>query len=229
VLAELNNPEYNIVTVEDPIEYQVPGINQVAVKADIGLTFAESLRSILRQDPDIVMIGEIRDNETADIAVKAALTGHQVLSTLHTNDAAGAISRMDDMGIEPFLISSSVILTCAQRLVRRVCPNCKEEFKPEPELLEKLGLMDDAETVFYHGAGCERCKRRGYSGRAAIIEVLPVSETIRRLIIKRASAAVIKNQALSEGMKSLRMVGIDKAREGITTLEEVLRVTAEDT
>jgi type IV pilus assembly protein PilB len=139
VLAELNNPEYNIVTVEDPIEYQVPGINQVAVKSDIGLTFAESLRSILRQDPDIVMIGEIRDNETADIAVKAALTGHQVLSTLHTNDAAGAISRMDDMGIEPFLISSSVILTCAQRLVRRVCPNCKEEFQPEPELLEKLG------------------------------------------------------------------------------------------
>jgi type IV pilus assembly protein PilB len=228
VLAELNNPEYNIVTVEDPIEYQIPGINQVAVKADIGLTFAESLRSILRQDPDIVMIGEIRDNETADIAVKAALTGHQVLSTLHTNDAAGAISRMDDMGIEPFLISSSVILTCAQRLVRRVCPNCKEEFKPEPELLAKLGLPEDDATVFYRGTGCDRCKRRGYAGRAAIIEVLSVSETIRRLIIKRASAAVIKNQALSEGMKSLRMVGIDKAREGITTLEEVLRVTAED-
>jgi type IV pilus assembly protein PilB len=228
VLAELNNPEYNIVTVEDPIEYQIPGINQVAVKADIGLTFAESLRSILRQDPDIVMIGEIRDNETADIAVKAALTGHQVLSTLHTNDAAGAISRMDDMGIEPFLISSSVILTCAQRLVRRVCPNCKEEFKPEPELLAKLGLPEDDATVFYRGTGCDRCKRRGYAGRAAIIEVLSVSETIRRLIIKRASAAVIKNQALAEGMKSLRMVGLDKAREGITTLEEVLRVTAED-
>lgn len=227
VLAELNNPEYNIVTVEDPIEYQVPGINQVAVKSEIGLTFAESLRSILRQDPDIVMIGEIRDNETADIAVKAALTGHQVLSTLHTNDAAGAISRMDDMGIEPFLISSSVILTCAQRLVRRVCPNCKEEFQPEPELLEKLSITDDG-TTFYRGMGCDRCKRRGYSGRAAVIEVLPVSETIRRLIIKRASAAVIKNQAVAEGMKTLRMVGIDKAREGITTLEEILRVTAED-
>ena len=228
VLGELNNPEYNIVTVEDPIEYQVPGINQVAVKSDIGLTFAESLRSILRQDPDIVMIGEIRDNETADIAVKAALTGHQVLSTLHTNDAAGAISRLDDMGIEPFLIASSVILTCAQRLVRRICPNCKEEFVPEPEALQKLGLEDPEGIVFYHGAGCDRCKRRGYSGRAAIIEVLPVSETIRRLIIKRASAAVIKNQALSEGMKSLRMVGIDKAREGLTTLEEILRVTADD-
>jgi type IV pilus assembly protein PilB len=227
VLSELNNPEYNIVTVEDPIEYQLAGINQVAVKADIGLSFADALRSILRQDPDIVMIGEIRDNETADIAVKAALTGHQVLSTLHTNDAAGAISRLDDMGIEPFLIASSVLLTCAQRLVRRVCPNCREEFVPEPELLAKLDIQDDSAT-FYQGAGCDRCKRRGYVGRAAIIEVLPVSETIRRLIIKRASAAVIKNQAVSEGMKTLRMVGIDKAREGITTLEEILRVTAED-
>ena len=227
VLSELNNPEYNIVTVEDPIEYQLSGINQVAVKADIGLSFADALRSILRQDPDIVMIGEIRDNETADIAVKAALTGHQVLSTLHTNDAAGAISRLDDMGIEPFLIASSVLLTCAQRLVRRVCPNCREEFVPEPELLAKLDIQDDNAT-FYQGAGCDRCKRRGYVGRAAIIEVLPVSETIRRLIIKRASAAVIKNQAVSEGMKTLRMVGIDKAREGVTTLEEILRVTAED-
>ncbi len=229
VLGELNNPQYNIVTVEDPIEYQIGGINQVAVKSDIGLSFAESLRSILRQDPDIVMIGEIRDNETADIAVKAALTGHQVLSTLHTNDAAGAISRLDDMGIEPFLISSSVILTCAQRLVRRVCSNCKEELIPEPEMLGRLGMEEEGDTIFYHGTGCDRCKRRGYSGRAAIIEVLPVSETIRRLIIKRASAAVIKNQALSEGMRSLRMVGIDKAREGITTLEEVLGITADDT
>jgi type II secretion system protein E len=227
VLSELNNPEYNIVTVEDPIEYQLAGINQVAVKADIGLSFADALRSILRQDPDIVMIGEIRDNETADIAVKAALTGHQVLSTLHTNDAAGAITRLDDMGIEPFLISSSILLACAQRLVRRICPNCREEEKPEAELLEKLGIPDDG-TTFYHGAGCDRCKRRGYMGRAAIIEVLSVSEPIRRLIIKRASAAVIKNQAISEGMKTLRMVGIDKAKEGITTLAEILQMTAED-
>ncbi len=228
VLQELNNPEYNIVTVEDPIEYQLAGINQVAVKSDIGLDFAGALRSILRQDPDIVMIGEIRDNETADIAVKAALTGHQVLSTLHTNDAAGAISRLDDMGIEPFLIASSILLTCAQRLLRKICPNCKEEFKPEPEVLAALGIEDAAESSFQHGVGCDRCKNRGYLGRAAVIEVLPVSETIRRLIIKRASAAVIKNQAISEGMKTLRMVGVDKAREGITTLEEVLRVTAED-
>jgi type IV pilus assembly protein PilB len=227
VLSELNSPEYNIVTVEDPIEYQLPGINQVAVKAEIGLSFADALRSILRQDPDIVMIGEIRDNETADIAVKAALTGHQVLSTLHTNDAAGAISRLDDMGIEPFLISSSILLTCAQRLVRKICPNCREEYRPEPELFERLGIEDDGAT-FYHGAGCDRCKRRGYVGRAAVIEVLPVSEQIRRLIIKRASAAVVKNQAISEGMKTLRMVGIDKAKEGITTLEEVLKTTSDD-
>jgi type II secretion system protein E len=227
VLGELNDPIYNIVTVEDPVEYQLTGINQVAARSDIGLGFAEALRSILRQDPDIVMIGEIRDNETADIAVKAALTGHQVLSTLHTNDAAGAITRLDDMGIEPFLISSSVILTCAQRLVRRVCQNCREEYQTEPEVLEKLGVEDQS-AVFYHGAGCNRCNGRGYSGRMAILEVLPVSEAIRRLVIKRASAAVIKNQAISEGMKTLRMVGIDKAREGLTTLEEVLRVTSED-
>ena len=228
VLSELNKPEYNIVTVEDPVEYQLQGINQVAVKADVGLDFSSALRSILRQDPDIVMIGEIRDNETADIAVKAALTGHQVLSTLHTNDAAGAITRLDDMGIEPFLISSSVLLTCAQRLVRRICPNCKEEFHPEPELFERMGLEQVEGETFYHGGGCDRCKQRGYLGRAAILEVLPVSEAIRRLIIKRASAAVLKNQALSEGMKSLRLAGIDKAREGVTTLEEVWRLTAED-
>ena len=228
VLHELNSPEYNIVTVEDPVEYQLPGVNQVAVRTEMGLTFAGALRSILRQDPDIVMIGEIRDQETADIAVKAALTGHQVLSTLHTNDAAGAISRLDDMGIEPFLISSSVILTCAQRLVRRICPNCKEEFVPEPELFQKLDVPEMVGETFFRGAGCDRCKGRGYSGRAAVMEVLPISENIRRLIIKRASASVIKNQGVQEGMKTLRHAGIDKAREGVTTLEEVLRTTSED-
>jgi type IV pilus assembly protein PilB len=228
VLHELNSPQYNIVTVEDPIEYELAGVNQVAVRADIGLDFASALRSILRQDPDIVMVGEIRDNETADIAVKAALTGHQVLSTLHTNDAAGAITRLDDMGIEPFLISSSILMTCAQRLVRRICSNCKEQFAPEPEIVAKLGLTENKEAVFYHGTGCDRCKGRGYIGRAALIEALPVSEAVRRLIIKRASAAVIKNQGVTEGMKTLRMVGIEKALEGVTTLEEVWLVTAED-
>ena len=228
VLQELNNPQYNIVTVEDPIEYELSGINQVAVRADIGLDFSSALRSILRQDPDIVMVGEIRDNETADIAVKAALTGHQVLSTLHTNDAASAITRLDDMGIEPFLISSSILMTCAQRLVRRICTNCKDQFVPEPETVAQLGLADAKDTTFYHGTGCDRCKGRGYMGRAALIEALPISEAIRRLIIKRASAAIIKNQAVSEGMKSLRAVGVEKALEGVTTLEEVWRVTAED-
>ena len=228
VLQELNNPQYNIVTVEDPIEYELSGINQVSVRNDIGLDFASALRSILRQDPDIVMVGEIRDNETADIAVKAALTGHQVLSTLHTNDAAGAITRLDDMGIEPFLISSSVIMACAQRLVRRICTNCREEFVPEPEMFERLGMAVPEGATFFHGSGCDRCKHRGYLGRVAIIEALPVSEAIRRLIIKRASAAVVKNQAISEGMRTLRMIGIDKAIEGITTLEEIWRVTAED-
>ncbi|MEY2539810.1 MAG: type pilus assembly protein PilB [Verrucomicrobiota bacterium] len=228
VLHELNSPQYNIVTVEDPIEYELTGINQVAVRADIGLDFASALRSILRQDPDIVMVGEIRDNETADIAVKAALTGHQVLSTLHTNDAAGAITRLDDMGIEPFLISSSILMSCAQRLVRRVCTNCREEFVPEAEMFDRLSMKTDNETIFYQGTGCDRCKGRGYLGRVAIIEALPVSEAIRRLIIKRASAAVIKNQAVSEGMKTLRMVGVEKAMEGITTLEEIWRVTSED-
>ena len=227
VLHEMNNPEYNIVTVEDPIEYELTGVNQVAVRNDIGLDFASALRSILRQDPDIVMVGEIRDNETADIAVKAALTGHQVLSTLHTNDAAGAITRLDDMGIEPFLISSSILMSCAQRLVRRICSNCQEEFVPEPEMLEKLGLQDKSGTVFHHGSGCDRCKGRGYIGRVAVIEALPISEAIRRLVIKRASAAIIKNQAINEGMKTLRMVG-EKAMEGITTLEEIWRVTSED-
>jgi type IV pilus assembly protein PilB len=228
VLQELNSPQYNIVTVEDPIEYELTGINQVSVRNDIGLDFASALRSILRQDPDIVMVGEIRDNETADIAVKAALTGHQVLSTLHTNDAAGAITRLDDMGIEPFLISSSVIMACAQRLIRRICTNCREEFVPEPEIFERLSMKAPEGAVFYHGSGCERCKGRGYLGRVAIIEALPVSESIRRLIIKRASSAVVKNQAMSEGMRTLRMVGLDKALEGITTLEEIWRVTGED-
>ena len=228
VLQELNNPQYNIVTVEDPIEYELNGINQVSVRNDIGLDFASALRSILRQDPDIVMVGEIRDNETADIAVKAALTGHQVLSTLHTNDAAGAITRLDDMGIEPFLISSSILMTCAQRLVRKICTNCREEFMPEPEIFTRLGVEPKAETVFYRGSGCDRCKGRGYLGRLAIIEALTVTEAVRRLIMKRASAAVIKNQAVAEGMKTLRMTGIDKALEGQTTLEEVLRVAADD-
>ncbi|MGA2686048.1 MAG: ATPase, T2SS/T4P/T4SS family, partial [Verrucomicrobiota bacterium] len=188
-LNELNNPIYNIVTVEDPVEFQIPGINQVPTKKDIGLTFANALRSILRQDPDIIMIGEIRDTETAEIAIEAALTGHQVLSTMHCNDAPGAIARLDDMGIAPFLISSSVILSCAQRLIRRICPHCKEPVTYPAKMFEDLGL-DPASlngAQLYRGRGCERCKNSGYSGRMAVIEAMTISDQIRKLIIARAN------------------------------------------
>ena len=227
-LNELNNPEYNIVTVEDPVEFQIPGINQVPVKKEIGLTFASSLRSILRQDPDIVMIGEIRDGETAEIAVEAALTGHQVLSTMHCNDAPGAIARLDDMGIEPFLISSAVILSCAQRLMRRICPACKEEVQYPDKMFHDLHLdpKEWASVKLYKGRGCDRCKNTGYAGRCAIIEVMTVTDEIRKLVIKRASASEISKVAVEQGMKTLRDVALEKVREGISTLEQVLVVTA---
>ena len=227
-LNDLNSPEYNIITVEDPVEFQIPGINQVPTKKEIGLTFANALRSILRQDPDIVMIGEIRDQETAEIAVEAALTGHQVLSTMHCNDAPGAIARLDDMGIAPFLISSSVILSCAQRLVRRVCSVCKEPVTYPPKMYEDLGI-DPAffEGVhLYRGRGCERCKNTGYSGRAAIIEVMTVTDEIRKLVIQRASAHEIGKVAIALGMQTLRMAALNKVREGGTTLEQTLVATA---
>ncbi len=227
-LNELNNPEYNIVTVEDPVEFQVPGINQVSVKKEIGLTFGNALRSILRQDPDIVMIGEIRDTETAEIAVEAALTGHQVLSTMHCNDAAGAIARLDDMGIAPFLISSSVILACAQRLVRRICPRCKEPVTYPAKMFGDLNIAPDFfEGVTLHrGRGCDRCNSSGYSGRAAIVEAMTVSDEIRKLIIERSSAMEIANVAVDQGMRPLRMAALEKVREGVTTLEQTLVVTA---
>jgi len=227
-LSELNSPEYNIITVEDPVEFQIPGINQVPTKKEIGLTFANALRSILRQDPDIVMIGEIRDQETAEIAVEAALTGHQVLSTMHCNDAPGAIARLDDMGIAPFLISSSVILSCAQRLVRRVCAVCKEPVTYPPKMYEDLGIdptFFDGVTLF-RGRGCERCKNTGYSGRTAIIEVMTVTDEIRKLVIQRASAHEIAKTAIALGMKTLRMAALDKVREGVSTLEQTLIATA---
>jgi type IV pilus assembly protein PilB len=227
-LNELNSPDYNIVTVEDPVEFQLPGINQVPTKKEIGLSFANALRSILRQDPDIIMIGEIRDTETAEIAVESALTGHQVLSTLHCNDAPGAIARLDDMGIAPFLISSSVILSCAQRLIRRICSVCKEPVTYPPKMYEDLSIdpaIFDGVTL-YRGRGCERCKNTGYSGRLAIIEAMTISDDIRRLIIQRASAHEIGQVAVASGMRTLRTVALDRAREGITTLEQVLLSTS---
>ena len=228
VLNELNSPHDNIITVEDPVEFQIAGINQVPVKKEIGLTFAAALRSILRQDPDIIMIGEIRDEETAEIAVESALTGHQVLSTMHCNDAPGAISRLDDMGIAPFLISSSVILACAQRLMRRVCPACKEPFSPAGEVFQQLGIdpQSFAGAQLFRGMGCERCKQTGYSGRVAIIEAMRVSDEIRKLIIQRASASEIGKVAVAEGMSTLRDVAIGKVREGVSTFEQVVEVTA---
>jgi len=227
-LNELNNPQWNIVTVEDPVEFQVPGINQVPTKKDIGLTFASALRSILRQDPDIVMIGEIRDTETAEIAIEAALTGHQVLSTMHCNDAPGAIARLDDMGIAPFLISSSVILSCAQRLIRRICSHCKEPVTYPPKMFEDLGI--DPATFqgvqLYRGRGCERCKNSGYAGRMAIIEAMTISDQIRKLVIARANTREMGKVAVKEGMRTLRMAGLDRARDGVSTLEQVLLITS---
>ena len=227
-LNELNDPAYNIVTVEDPVEYQVPGINQVPTKKEIGLTFANALRSILRQDPDIIMIGEIRDTETAEIAIEAALTGHQVLSTLHCNDAPGAIARLDDMGIAPFLISSSVILACAQRLMRRICSHCREPVTYPPKMYEDLGIDISmfSGVQLYRGRGCDRCKNSGYAGRFAIIEAMTISDQIRKLIIARASSREMGKVAISQGMRTLRMVALDRARDGMSTLEQVLLITS---
>ena len=227
-LNELNNPVYNIVTVEDPVEFQVPGINQVPVKKEIGLSFANALRSILRQDPDIIMIGEIRDTETAEIAVEAALTGHQVLSTMHCNDAPGAIARLDDMGIAPFLISSSVILACAQRLMRRICSHCKEPVTYPAKMFQDLMIdpsIFDGSQLF-RGRGCDRCKNTGYSGRLAIIEAMTISDEIRKLVIARANSREMGKVAIGQGMRTLRMVALDRVRDGVSTLEQVLVLTS---
>jgi type IV pilus assembly protein PilB len=227
-LNELNNPTWNIITVEDPVEFQIPGINQVPTKKEIGLSFANALRSILRQDPDIIMIGEIRDTETAEIAIEAALTGHQVLSTMHCNDAPGAIARLDDMGIAPFLISSSVILSCAQRLLRRICSHCKEPVTYPAKMFEDLDI-DPAtfdNVQLFRGRGCDRCKNSGYAGRMAIIEVMAMSDQIRKLIIARSSTREMAKVAINQGMRTLRMVGLDRARDGVSTLEQVMLGTS---
>jgi type IV pilus assembly protein PilB len=230
VLTQLNTSDVNIVTIEDPVEYQMVGVNQVQVKPEIGLTFASGLRSILRQDPDIVMVGEIRDSETADIAVKAALTGHLVLSTLHTNDSPGAIARLVDMGIEPFLVSSSLLMVCAQRLLRKICPHCKEAFKVPTDVTSRLGLTNEdvSSNIYYRGRGCSRCKESGFLGRLAILEVLSVTNALREQILHDTSSKVIKDLALKEGLKTLRLAGLEKAKAGFTSLEEVLRVSGSE-
>ncbi|MBN2162622.1 MAG: Flp pilus assembly complex ATPase component TadA [Pontiellaceae bacterium] len=228
-LQELNKVGTNIITTENPVEYQLHGINQVQINPAVGLTFAAALRSILRQDPDVVMVGEIRDGETATIAVEAALTGHMVLSTLHTNDAAGAIARLTDMGIEPFMLASSVLLTQAQRLYRKLCPVCKKEIDLPTEVL-KRSRIDPAlleGTQFYQKAGCPKCNGIGYKGRGALMEILLVNDQIRKTILSNPDADAIATIAVQNGMRTLREAGIERIRDGLTTLEEIMRVTSE--
>jgi type IV pilus assembly protein PilB len=229
-VKEIMKPTDNFVTVEDPVEYQMEGINQVQVNTKAGLTFASALRSILRQDPDVVMIGEIRDTETIDIAVKAALTGHLVLSTLHTNDAASTISRMLDMGVDPFMVASSTLLVSAQRLIRRLCTHCREEHHVSEARLLELGFTPDEakkKPTLYSPGGCGRCAN-GYNGRFALLETLPVSDKIKRMIIGGNSAIEIRNEAMQEGMITLRRCALLNAARGNTSIEEVLRVTLND-
>jgi type II secretion system protein E len=226
-LSAINSVHKRIITIEEPVEYELKGINQIAVRSDIGLTFAMGLRHILRQDPNVVMVGEIRDSETADIAIRASLTGHLVFSTLHTNDAPSAFTRLTDMGIEPFLIASSVEAVQAQRLVRTICPHCKTEQKVDHDYLRRIGFpeADIGTAKFWHGAGCENCRQQGYQGRKGIYELLLVTEALRPLIMNRAPATTIAQRAIDAGMRTLRVDGWNKVKEGTTTIEEVLRVT----
>ncbi len=226
-LSEINTPEKNIITVEDPVEYRISGIGQVPVNRKVGLTFANGLRTIVRQDPDVILVGEIRDPETAEIAIQAALTGHLVFSTLHTNDAASAVTRLIDMGIEPFLITSSVMAIAAQRLVRTICPHCRREAAVNPEAMNELGVSEEAlaGATVYEGAGCEKCLRTGYLGRCGIYEILRISERIKDVILSTSDSNTIKKAGLEEGMRTLRRDGADKVIRGISTAEEVLRVT----
>jgi len=230
-LSRINSTDKNIITIEDPIEYQLHGVGQIQVNSKIELTFASGLRSILRQDPDVIMVGEIRDAETAKIAIQAALTGHLVFSTLHTNDSCGAITRLIEMGIEPFLVASSVIAVMAQRLLRRVCPTCREPYRPSVEELRQLGISaDDLEgrSVFRPGPGCPDCKQTGYRGRLGIHELLVIDDEVRNLTMKSADSSSIRRVAAAKGMTSLREDGAEKVLRGLTTIEEVLRVTQED-
>jgi len=231
-LGRINSNEIKIITVEDPVEYQLKGISQIQVNYKIGLNFATGLRHILRHDPDVIMVGEVRDYETAEIAIRSALTGHLVFSTLHTNDAAGAITRLLDMGIEQFLVSSSIECLIAQRLVRRICPKCKQPAKAKDEIIvrirKEIDNKDLSHLEIYEGKGCQECRFTGYQGRTGIHEILIVNEGIREMILQRASSQQIKQKAVSQGMRTLRRSGIEKVLMGITTISEVMRVTQEE-
>jgi general secretion pathway protein E len=233
VLNQINSVDKNVMTIEDPVEYHLGSISQIQVATKKGLTFAKGLRSLLRQDPDIMMVGEVRDDETARITIQAALTGHLVFSTLHTNDAPSAVTRMIDIGVEPYLVASSLVMVIAQRLVRRICPECKEWYEPDAETittLKNVGMKveDLPDGKLPRGRGCDHCYGTGYTGRIAIYEMLPLSDTVKALIVERASASVVKAAAIKEGMKTLRHDGILKIHQGITSLDEILRVTQMD-
>lgn len=223
LVSQLNAVQKNIVTVEDPVEYQLNRITQIQVNPKAGLGFAEALRHILRQDPDIIMVGEIRDRETVEIAIHAALTGHLILSTLHTTDAAGTVGRLIDMGVEPFLISSAIIGIASQRLIRKICPDCKKPYKPDDAVIREFGLSGT--DILYRGEGCERCKGEGYKGRTAIIEVLRMGEALRKLTVEKADSVAIRTRMKEMGTLTLRAEGLKAAVSGITTIEEVLRAT----
>jgi type IV pilus assembly protein PilB len=226
VLQLLNTPEKNIVTIEDPVEYRLDGITQLQVKPIAGVTFASALRSIVRQDPDIILVGEIRDFETAEIAISAAQTGHLVLSTLHTNDAAGAISRLINLGVAPFLVASALLGAVAQRLIRNSCPKCRQVYQPSQDDLNRLfgESHGDKKIEFYEGTGCNHCHNTGYHGRKGIFEILPISPTIRKMIVDRSSDDVIRQQAIKEGMKTLHRSAVNEVLAGVTTIDEIMRV-----
>jgi len=229
-ISAINSQEKNIITVEDPIEYQLPGVGQIQVNTKIDLTFAQGLRSILRQDPDVIMVGEIRDGETAKIAVQAALTGHLVFSTLHTNDSSGALARLVEMGVEPFLAASALVGVLAQRLVRTVCPHCRQSYQPDEQSLTELfeGTEVPKQATFYRGRGCSHCMQVGYLGRTGLYELLEVTDSIRHLITSNADAATIRQEAVKAGLRTLRQAGLVKVLSGQTTVEEILRVTQEE-
>jgi len=236
-LKNISTPELNIITVEDPVEYEIPGVGQIAVNPKVGLTFASGLRSILRQDPDVVMVGEIRDRETAEIAINASLTGHLVLSTIHTNDAPGAITRLIDMGVEPFLVSSSIVGVLAQRLIRTLCPHCSEEFEPTDAELETAAISRQELGAYFESGkiklrksrGCSECRQTGYQGRKAIYELMVINDAIKQLILERMDATTIRKKAASQGLETLRKSAIEKLAMGITSIEEVLRTTQLET
>ena len=229
VLNQLNTPERNIITIEDPVEYQLEGITQIPVRSDIGLDFAAALRSVLRQSPDVIMVGEIRDSETADIAVKASLTGQMFLSTLHTNDSLTSITRLIDMGVEPFLVATSLIMVCAQRLCRRICPKCRKPINVSDEYLKEIGFPMNEKTTFYHSAGCSYCGNSGFHGRIAILEAVLIDDTLREMIMRKQSLDDIKSYALEHlNMQLLRDDAFVKVRQGMTSLEEAIRITTEE-